>query len=164
MLTKQAAELARLRAQNRQLQSALAVKDQNAQPANADTDAEAQPQGTIAKMNDAKLLALGLLMFVDEHPGSLPVSTDQMSNYWNHADVKFSGTNQFELVTQDSPDKIAKSSETIVFREKDPWFGSGKWHKAYAFADGHAELITAPPEGFQAWEQQHISPSKPANP
>jgi prepilin-type processing-associated H-X9-DG protein len=45
----------------------------------------------------------------------------------------------------------------IVVREKDAWQAAdGGWLRAYAFADGHAEIHKAADGNFQPWEAQHI--------
>ena len=41
-------------------------------------------------------------------------------------------------------------------REKQASIIFGKSMKTYGFADGHSELKNEPPEGFDAWEKQHM--------
>jgi hypothetical protein len=53
---------------------------------------------------------------------------------------------------------ITDPAGTIVVREKEATWVNGKWCKAYGFADGHSEYEAEPPEGFAAWESQHLLP------
>jgi RNA polymerase sigma factor (sigma-70 family) len=153
-LRNQTNALARLQQANRQLQAALAAASQS----RSDSDPESDPQRlvAIAKMNDAKLLNLGLLMYATDHQDRLPTELNQTSNYWNNSQLRLTGTNQFEFVGQGSLQNIANAGEIIFLRETSASFVNGKWVKAYGFADGHAEIKTEPPEGFDAWEKQHM--------
>ena len=107
-------------------------------------------------MQDAKLLVLGLLMYSSDNQDRLPTNFDQTSNYWTNAEHHLTGTNQFELVVQGSIKSIPNPSTTIAVREKEATLVDGKWVKAYGFIDGHSEYKLEPPEGFEAWEKQHM--------
>jgi hypothetical protein len=49
----------------------------------------------------------------------------------------------------------AKPGQTILLREKEPRQSpDGPFFKAYAFMDGHAELISLPEDDFAALEKQ----------
>ena len=156
-LRRQTNELEKLQRVNRELQASLARSTQSTAQTDIDPDLEARRQVGIAKMNDAKLLVLGWLMYATEHQDLLPNDLNQTSNYWTRAETPLTGTNQFELVAQGSLKDITNPMTTIVVREKEPLFIAGKWVKAYGFADGHSEVRVEPPEGFDAWEKQHIS-------
>ena len=108
-------------------------------------------------MNDAKLTVLAMHLYASDHQDMLPSELNQTSNYWNNAETPFTGTNNFELVTQGSLRSISNLMATIVIREKDPWLAHGKWNKTYGFADGHTEVRPMPAEGFESWEKQHMA-------
>ena len=160
-LRRQTNDLDKLKQENRQLQAALAKAARPTQSQEADSDSDPQRQFAIAKMNDAKVLVLGWLMYATEHQDRLPEDLNMTSNYWSHGGQQISGTNQFELVSQGFLQSITNPATTIVIREKDPSYANGKRFKTYGFADGHAEVKTEPPQGFEAWEKQHIISALP---
>jgi RNA polymerase sigma factor (sigma-70 family) len=155
-LRTQARELEKLREHNRQLQTSLAKVSQAAQHSETDPEADLQRQVVIAKLNDAKLLVLGLHMYASDNQNRLPADINQASNYWANAGHRLTETNQFELVIQGSLTSITNPSTVIAVREKEASLVNGKWVKAYGFADGHSEYKREPPEGFDAWEKQHM--------
>jgi hypothetical protein len=51
--------------------------------------------------------------------------------------------------------RFAKPGQTILLREKESnQSPDGPFFKAYAFMDGHAELISSPDDDFAALEKQ----------
>ena len=155
-LRKESAELARLREEKRQLQAALRDAAETAAKSSTDQDNDPQRQVAIAKMNDAKLLVLGMMMFANDHQDQFPTDLSQTTNYWKRAEIQLTGTNNFELVLSGPWKSVPDPANTLAVREKDAFFVNGKWFKAYGFADGHSELKTEPKEGFVAWEKAHI--------
>jgi hypothetical protein len=159
-LRRQMNELEKLRQQNLELHDALAQASQTARQPEKDFDSDPDPERriAIAKMSDAKLLVLGLLIHASDNQDRLPADLTQTTNYLAKAEQRLTGTNQFELVAQGSLKSFTNPATTIIVREMNPSILMGKWVKTYGFADGHSELKSAPPEGFNAWEQQHMLP------
>jgi RNA polymerase sigma factor (sigma-70 family) len=153
-LRRQSKELEKLRAENRELRTALAETARVSQPKETDPDADPLKQGAIAKMNDSKLLALGLFMYASDHQEQFPTDLNLTSNYLTNTEHHLTGTNQFELVIQGSLTNVPNPATTIAVREKEAWFAKGKWFKTYAFADGHCEVHTEADGNFEAWEKQ----------
>jgi len=161
-LRRQTNELAGLREANRQLQASVARANQAAPRPEAEPEPSPEIKAVHAKLNDAKLLVLGLLMYASDNRDRYPDDLMQTTNYLAKGEHRLTGTNQFELVVQGSLKNVAHPGTTIVVREKEASLVKGTWVKAYGFADGHSEYKKEPPEGFDAWEKQHIIP--PTNP
>ncbi len=157
-LRLQTNELVKLREDNRQLQAALAKAGQPAQATNPDENTP-ERQLAIAKMTDAKRLVLGLRMYADDNHNQFPDNFSQLAGYIDANQPP--DTNRFEIVAPLSLTNITNLNDAVVLREKEASFMNGKWVKTYGFADGHSALKTQPPEGFDAWEQQHIIPKIP---
>lgn len=160
-LRLQTKELQKLRDQNHQLQSALAKSQPPAAATPTDADADPQRQAVYAKMSDAKLLMLGVMLYAKDNQDQFPSDLSQVTNYSSQSDHLLTGTNQFELVIKGSLADLTNPpavASTIALREKQASLINGKWFKAYGFADGHAEYKPEPPEGFDAWEKQHLMP------
>ena len=120
----------------------------------------------IAKMNDAKLLMLGLLMYAGDNNQQVAKSLDQLEPYLRDQTPALTGTNQFELFFQGSFKDIPNgtpAAQTIVVREAQAWQASdGGWLRAYGFADGHSEVHRAADGNFEPWEKQHTFSPPPA--
>ena len=160
LLRRQTKDFEKLREENDQLQASLVKSSQAAQSPAVDPEDTPERRGAIAKMTDAKMLVLGLMLHASDNQDQLPADLSQTTNYLGNAEQGLTGTNQFELVAQGSLKSFTNPAATIVVREKDVSFYNGKWAKTYGFADGHSEIKREPPEGFDAWEQQHmISPA-----
>jgi hypothetical protein len=157
-LRRQTNELNSLRQQNRQLQDALAQTKQTAQQ-NTQT---ADQQAAMVKMNNAKQLALGLIMYSADHQNNLPNDITDATNYWTDPNLIETFKNQFDLVGRGSLQGLTNAADTIIARERAPAMLNGNWTKVYAFVDGHVEVKQQPPEGFDAWEQQHMMPPPPS--
>ena len=155
MLRAQTDQLEALRNENRRLQTSLA------------DPAEVQRRMGTAKMNDAKLLTLGLLMYASDNNQQVAKSLDQLEPYLRDKTPGLTGTNQFELLFQGSFKDIPNgtpAAQTIVVRETQAWQSSdGGWLRTYGFADGHSEVHRAGPGGnFEAWEKEHTFSPPPA--
>lgn len=176
-------ELMKLRGENgllrKQLSSAKAqaqAADHSAQSSTAADPAAKQRQIQIHRMALAKNLAAAAMWgFADHHGGQFPTNWEQSASYFDQYErgslnpgdtvpdtmADFSEmTNQFELTYQGAMSNLynaANFHDLIVVREKQPWQGpTGKWMKIYGFADGHSQIQSEPPEGFDAYEQNHM--------
>jgi hypothetical protein len=164
LLRRQTNELGSLREDNRRWQASLAAARPNAESARADSVAERQKEMGIAKMNDAKVLVLGMTLYANDHRDQYPTNFDQIAPFFtkdpNDAAIpNLTGTNQFEIVYQGSIAEITEPMSAIVIREKQPWPGAiGGWSRTYGFADGHCEIHASPDGNFAPWEQEHIMP------
>ena len=167
MLRRQTNELGKLEADNLRLKTALAKAPPPAPDAEETDPAREQMKATgIAKMNDAKYLVLGCILFAQEHQDQFPANLDQAKPYVDTKNI--TQTNQFELMYQGSIRDLAQPASTIVLREKEAWMGlNGKWAKGYAFADGHAEVHVAQDGNFEPWERQRLvafqTPNQPGH-
>jgi RNA polymerase sigma factor (sigma-70 family) len=165
MLRSQTNQLEGLRNENRRLRASQAKTGPNPEP-QGDDAAEAQRQMAVAKMSDAKLLMLGLVLYAGDHTDQVAKSLDQLEPYLRDKAPGLTGTNQFELFFQGSLKDIpngSPASQTIVVRERQGWQASdGSWHRAYGFADGHSELHRSPDGDFETWEKQHTFSPPPA--
>ncbi|MGO8674987.1 MAG: RNA polymerase sigma factor [Limisphaerales bacterium] len=165
MLRSQTNQLEGLRNENRRLQASHA-KTGPASEQQPDGPDGAQARMAIAKMNDAKLLVLGLIMHAGDHNQQAARSLDQLEPYLRDKTPKMTGTNQFELVFQGSFQDLtnpSQVSQTIVLREAQGWQSpDGGWHRTYGFADGHCEVHRAADGDFETWERQHTFSPQPA--
>ena len=159
-LRSQTNQLAALRDQNRRLGEALAKSAPAPEQQGTEAEeAERQKAVAIAKMNDAKLLVLGLLLHGQDNAWQPATSLDQLAPYLRDQTPALTGTNQFELVYQGSLTNIPSPGQTIVIKEQQASQGpDGGWFKAYGFADGHCEVHRANDGNFEAWEKQHTFP------
>ena len=162
LLRRQSKELDQLKDENQGLKSALTEIAKSSASKAAEADADPFRQYAIAKLNDAKTLVLGLIMYASDNQSQLPMDLNQSSNYLDSARSILTGTNQFDLVLQGSLTNLANPASTIVVREKEAWFANGKWQRTYGFADGHSEVHTTPDGNFESWETQHMILPPPA--
>jgi hypothetical protein len=158
LLRRQTNELQKLQEENHRLQSSLAQASRMAQQGQPNPEDDPRRKAAIDKINDAHFLCIGMLLYAADHQNNLPSDLNQFSAYFNSPDWHYTGTNQFELVTQGSLSGITKPSETIVLRETQATLVDGVACKAFSFADGHSEYKKEPSEGFDAWEKQHTFP------
>jgi hypothetical protein len=114
---------------------------------------EAFQQETRMHMTQAKQWALACIMFADDHQNQLPKDFKQLKTYAG----SLSSAN-WEIVSGGNVSSFNNPSQTtltILLREKDSSRSpDGKFFKAYAFADGHAELVSSPDDDFAAVEKQ----------
>jgi RNA polymerase sigma factor (sigma-70 family) len=182
----QFAELLQLRGEVGSLRHQLAkagnaVAPTAARPAPTAEDPEVQQRKLlIQKMGRAKnLVAAAFFGFAEQHQNQAPTNWDQVVGYFDEWERKSLNpgdampdtvaeftqlTNEFDFVYQGLTTDIAKPADAIVVKEKQAWqSAAGKWFKTYGFADGHSQIQAEPPEGFEAYEQNH-APSPPPNP
>ena len=112
--------------------------------------------------DQAKQWALACIMFADDHQNQLPKDFKQLKTLAGD----LSSAN-WEIVSGGNVSSFNNPSQTtltILLREKDSSRSpDGKFFKAYAFADGHAELISSADDDFAAVEKQRgflVHPAK----
>ena len=182
----QFAELLKLRGEVGSLRNQLAkagnaVAPTAARPAPTAEDPEVQQRKLLVqKMGRARnLVAAAFFGYAEQHQNQAPTNWDQVVGYFDEWERKglnpgeampdtmadFSQlTNEFDFVYQGLTTDIAKPADAIVVKEKQAWqSAAGKWFKTYGFADGHSQIQAQPPEGFEAYEQNH-APAPPPNP
>ncbi len=173
LLRGQIKDLEKLREENRRLQEGLAKAGQSSESAEVEPETDPQRQVAIAKMGLAKELVLGLLVHAQDNQEQFPTDFGQVLSVLKKdpADLELrpqvsailkspypnsTMLNQFEIVTPPSMKSVTNWAMTIAIREKEPWLLNGKRVKVYGYLDGHSETHTEPPEGFAAWEKQHM--------
>jgi RNA polymerase sigma factor (sigma-70 family) len=118
-----------------------------------------------ARMDQAKRLAFEFILFADANGGRLPDNFDGLQSYASDNPDTFTGIYfpTWEIVSGGNANSIANPAHTILVREKEPrQAGHGTFVKAYAFADGHAELIYSPDKDFAALEKRRGFLAHPA--
>lgn len=154
-LAKGAEQLAE---QNRQLQETLARATQNAPQAEPEMDPDRRL--AMEHLNQSKQLVLGLFMYAHDNHGVLPTDLSSISNYFGNAASTINlQDNPFELVLTGILTNVANPQEIIAVRSKSTFMWKDKPAKVYGFADGHAQLLREPEEGFEAWEKARIIPT-----
>jgi RNA polymerase sigma factor (sigma-70 family) len=117
---------------------------------------------SIAKMGDARLLAIGELIYADQNQGRLATNFSQFASYLTNAGQTLTGTNNFELAYNGSISGLTNPSSVILMREAQAWPTlNGKWAKTYVFIDGHSEVSVQPSDNFDAFEQEHSISAPP---
>ena len=181
---EQFAELLKLRGEVSGLQSRAAQAEKALAQSAAESTAQSPTNDPVTQENAKRIRGLGTardlsfaaLSYADRHHGQFPTNWDQLRDDFEtkqrrslnpgqvvpDTDAEFAwATNEYEFVYQGSVKDLYNStnfSETIVFRQKQPWQSlEGKWIKTYGYADGHGQLRSEPPEGFAAWESQHMA-------
>jgi hypothetical protein len=110
------------------------------------------------RMTQAKQWALAFIMFADDNGNQLPKNFEQATNY-----VPGLSKSNWEIMSGGDFSQIAKPSQTILLREKESRRSpDGPFLKAYAFMDGHAELISSLDGDFAALEKQRGLLAQPA--
>jgi hypothetical protein len=116
---------------------------------------EAFRQESMARMNEGKQCALAFIMYADDNQNELPKNFDQTKRYFKKGDSSYSN---WEIVSTGSLKSITDSTRvmrTILLREKKPRQSpDGTYCKAYAFLDGHVELVSSPDGDFESLEKQ----------
>lgn len=154
-------EVGMLRRRTNELGTAQATLENSlvqAEMPQSNSPAQEQRQIVMARLDNAKGLAMGFIMYAMDNQGLFPTNFDQIDSYTNQYPV--SGTNGFEIVYQGTRDQITNLGDVIVVQESEPWQTyDGKWGKTYGFADGHSEFHEEANGDFSAFEQRHtISP------
>ena len=168
LLRRQLKELEDMREMNRELQAALEQVTSAAKQNPSDANTELLRQVTMAKLDEAKMRVLGLLMYVNDNHDHFPTEFNQVSKYWGNADDALTkdmlmNTNQFEIVVHGSVMSITNPASVIAIREKEAIQINGKWFKTYGYVDGHSEFLSEPQGGFEAWEKARMI-APPTNP
>ncbi len=146
-------QLAKLRAENRQLHAATG---EPVDPAEVTFQKESEHRSTHLKQ-------WGLLFHVyaskvnDQAPDGFDRVADQIPEQDRAAFLDFA-TNNFEVMYQGKLAEIHRPGETILFREKQPRRSpKGEWVKVYGFADGSVQLHAETDEAsFDAWEKPRL--------
>ena len=116
---------------------------------------ESFKQQSLARMNQAKQWALACFMFAQDHQSEFPKNFDQIKAGGYVRDL--SDLN-WEIVSGGNINSFTnpvQTSRTILLREAKPRLSpDGKYIRVYAFADGHAELISSPDSDFDVLEKQ----------
>lgn len=157
-------DLAKLRAENRQLRAATNESDEPEDPAEAEFKKQTQEQ-----VNNLKVWGLDFHIYASQNNNQFPESWEQalsvsqkrssakdeseFGSYMNYL------TNHFEILYRGTGDGVSNPGEAILFREKQARRSpKGEWIKVYGFADGsvttHAELDET---SFEAWEKQRLA-------
>ena len=157
-----------MREMNRELQAALEQVTGAAKQNPSDANTELLRQVTMAKLDEAKMRVLGLLMYAEDNQSQLPTGFNEVSKYWGSADDSLTkdmlmNTNQFEIVVHGSLTGITNRASVIAIREKEAIQINGKWFKTYGYVDGHSEFLSEPQGGFEAWEKARMI-APPTNP
>ena len=125
---------------------------------------ESFQQESIQRMTHAKQWSLASIMFADDHQNQLPEKFEQLKA--GVSKELLLDTN-WEIVSGGDLDSFTNPPQTmltILLREKKSRQSpDGKFVKAYAFADGHAELISSPDDDFAALEKRRgflVHPAK----
>jgi hypothetical protein len=110
------------------------------------------------RFDEAKKWALAFIMFADAHANQLPKNFDQARAY-----APGLSDSNWEIMSGGDENSFGNYSKTVLLREKKSrQFASGKFVKAYAFGDGHAEQISSPDNNFAAVEKQRGLLIRPA--
>ena len=117
----------------------------------------------IAKMNYLRSWTLAFMLFAEAHEGRMPKDFSEAERFLPANFNNQFQSDGFEIVYQGSlssvqDTKVFEPSRVIVMREREPTQSSnGRWVRAYAFADGHSEIHSAPtPDGFAEWENERM--------
>jgi len=170
-LTRQAAETAKAN-----LQNAAATA-----PSTTNDAATVEKQMLGRRLGTAHHLSRAIAEFADRHHERFPTNWEQIRDDFDtferkglrpgdpipDTEVDFNwATNEYEFVYQGFMTNLYHASnfnDIIAVRQKEAFQRmDGKLVKTYGFVDGHGQLIAEPPEGFAAWENQHMAP-QPAN-
>jgi len=149
-----AAENARLREAMAEIQTA-----RQGRPATFTPEQQQFRDETIARMNQAKQWARAFIMYAEDHNGQLPASFAEAKATFqsNNSKLDLLDDTNFEVVFAGSRRDLTNSlllTQTVLIREKEPRRSpGGKLVKTYAFADGHAEAVTAPNGDFAELEK-----------
>ncbi len=163
-------EVARLRrelAQSEQPRAAAARLPASVSPPEAASEDEAAQEATkqfgIRRMNEAKLLVLGLYMGTEGHLSDQPAASLEIAaaraKSLADGDSLEAAENlrveDFELVYQGALREVANPAQAIVLRERESWqTHEGRWARTYGFADGHTEVKVTPDGDFNRWEAE----------
>lgn len=118
-------------------------------------------QESIRRITDAKNWALGFFMYASDHKDQFPKTLAEVKS---GGYVKNLSDDNWEVVSGGSLKSFTQPATTILLREKEGRpTPDGAYVKAYAFADGHAEIIRSADSDFEAVERDHGLLVKPAD-
>ncbi len=104
------------------------------------------------RLDQAKRWAMGCLLFAGDHGNQLPKNFEQIKSH-----VPGLPDSNWEIVSggnENSFTNTSQNSRIILLREKDSRQSpGGEFVKAYAFIDGHAEMVMSPDSDFAAQEK-----------
>jgi prepilin-type processing-associated H-X9-DG protein len=163
-----AAELARLRAEIESLKKELAETGHKAE-LDRSALAQAQAEQTAAEAAWKQTIKgtgeyLGVwgrawTAYADQNHGQLPTSFEQARPFLPEGVPMENDPvpSQFDIVYQGSLSNLDTPKQIVVLRQREGVQTPGKanWLRAYLFADGHAEIQSAPDGNFEAWESEH---------
>jgi hypothetical protein len=176
----QAEELARLRAEHRELLrlrgevtrlrqevKASARLAQPEQPSTSVSQVRPDPSAEVmafatnaaATFNDLKQLALGARIFANSNEDRLPTTFEQITNYLGVAADRF--RERYEFVQHPRPISVTEP-QLSLFREIAPrQRPDGKWEKAYALCDGSVATQVFPTTAIFRPGKPNTRPSTP---
>jgi RNA polymerase sigma factor (sigma-70 family) len=159
VLQRQIGELGKLRAENRQLQTAQA--DANVQQQGARDAKNEEHAIMLQKLDAAKEGVLAFILYAGDHPNQYPTNFAQAASYIS-TNYTAQIEDNFDMAYQGQISSLTNPSATIVLKEKQAWLAtSGKWMKTYGFADGHSEVHTEPSGNFDDYENNHAASPAP---
>ena len=130
-------------------------------PPNPAVTAESFKQESFVRLGQSRQWALAFIMYADKHQNQLPQNFEQLKTY--NPKLNLSESN-WEVVSGGNWKNISNGSLTILLREKEARQSpDGTFVKAYAFADGHSQLVNSPDADFTAMEKKRgflVQPAK----
>ena len=149
-LRQQPNDLARLRAENRELRDAT---DEPDDPAEAEFKEQTQ-----VRVVHLKQWGLSFILYARDHGDRFPETFEQAASIQGSEPLLGFDTNHFEIVYRGTLESVRDPGKTIIFREKQARRSpQGEWVKVYGLADGHVETRTEPAEAsFVAWEKDRV--------
>ena len=156
-LQQQSNEVARIRQENRRLQTALEKPRTPIQI----------KEEMLAKADYSRNLIIAAFQFAGTNQGQFPESLDLAAGLLpDRSRTQTSvAMDQFEIVYRGSPGSLTNPADTIVIREKQPWQTTptpdpkGDWKKYYGYGDGSIRLYQQPDNNFDDYEKQHMIPA-----
>lgn len=149
-LRVQTNQLVKLQNENQKLQAAVAAAEKIK---SADEVLTPDQEFSLLEMGTAKQAALGMILYANDHGNQLPTNLDQTAGYFSNSDTPFTNRSRFEITCAGSLDNLANPSISIIVREIQPWPHNGVWMRAYAYANGHGQMVSSPTTNFDDYEQ-----------
>lgn len=103
------------------LSGLLRVTANPARSAVSQTGADSNRQQAIAKLNDARLIVLGMLLYAQQHQDRCPTNLEDIGVYLRNQNQQLTGTNAFDVLYQGSINRVANPSTGILIRESKPF-------------------------------------------
>jgi len=106
-----------------------------------------------ARLYQSKSWALAFIMYAQRHQNQLPTDFKEVNNA---SGAKNLAASDWEIVSSGTWTSFTNFPNTILLREKKPRQSpDGNYFRAYAFADGHAQIVKSPTEDFDSVEKDH---------